>query len=129
MKIKLLDILNISDVIKKIIDDNTLNIDSLFKFKLLGILKEIEISVTNFDIIRNDKIKEYGEEITDENGNVLSIAINKDDKESLKKFSEDMDKIVNSDVTINIQKLKSSDVFNKGVPAEYLITLYPIIEE
>ena len=30
---------------------------------------------------------------------------------------------------INIQKLKPSDVFDKGLPAEYLVGLYPIIEE
>ena len=42
---------------------------------------------------------------------------------------EDMDKIVDSDVEINIQKLKASDVFDKGLPADYLVGLYPIIEE
>ena len=38
-------------------------------------------------------------------------------------------KRVNSEVEVNIQKLKAVDVFDKGLPAEYLVGLYSIIEE
>ena len=125
---KLKDILNINQILKMIIDNSELNIDVLLKFKLLGIMKNIEVPINNFDIIRNEKIKEYGKETEDENGN-KTIGVDINDKECMKKFSDDLNKILDSNVEINIQKLKPSDVFDKGLPAEYLVGLYPIIEE
>ena len=124
MTIKLATVLQLNNLLKSIIDNTELKIDSLFKFRLLGIMKNIENPVNNFETIRNDKIREYGKE--DEEGN---IGISKEDVDALKKFTEDMDKIVDSDVEINIQRLKASDVFDKGLPADYLVGLYPIIEE
>ena len=128
MKIKLGNILEINNVLKSIIDNTELKIDALFKFKLLGIMKSFEIPIANFEVIRNDKIKEYGKELEDENGN-KSIGIDTDDKEAIAKFSEDINKVIESEVNVNINKLKSVDVFDKGLPADYLVRLYPIIEE
>ena len=128
MKIKLRNILEINNVLKQIIDNSDLKIDALFKFKLLGIMKNLEIPVANFDAIRNEKIKEYGKELEDKNGN-KSIGIDADDKETIAKFSEDINKIIDSEVDVNVNKLKSVDVFDKGLPADYLVRLYPIIEE
>ena len=125
---RLKDILNINQILKMIIDNSELNIDTLLKFKLLGIMKNIEVLVNNFEIIRNEKIREYGKETEDKNGN-KTIGIDIDDKECMKKFSDDLNKILDSDVEINIQKLKPSDIFDKGLPAEYLVGLYSIIEE
>lgn len=124
MKIKLKDILQINNILKAIIENSEIKIDPLFKFKLLGILKNIEIPIMNFETIRNEKIREYGKE--NEDGN---IGISNDDTESIKKFSEEMDNVINSDVEVNIQKLKATDVFDKGLPTEYLVGLYSIIEE
>lgn len=128
MKIKLGNILEINNVLKSIIDNTELKIDALFKFKLLGIMKSFEIPIANFEVIRNDKIKEYGKELEDENGN-KSIGIDTDDKDAIAKFSEDINKVIESEVDVNINKLKSIDVFDKGLPADYLVRLYPIIEE
>ena len=128
MKIKLGNILEINNVLKSIIDNTELKIDALFKFKLLGIMKSFEIPIANFEVIRNDKIKEYGKELEDENGN-KSIGIDANDKDAIDKFSEDINKVIDSEVDINIEKLKAIDVFDKGLPTEYLVKLYPIIEE
>ena len=128
MKIKLGNILEINNILKSIIDNTELKIDALFKFKLLGIMKCFEIPIANFEVIRNDKIREYGKELEDENGN-KSIGIDADDKEAIAKFSEDINKVIESEVDVNINKLKSVDVFDKGLPADYLVRLYPIIEE
>ena len=128
MKIKLGNVLEINNVLKSIIDNSELKIDALFKFKLLGIMKSFEIPIANFEVIRNDKIREYGKELEDENGN-KSIGIDADDKEAITKFSEDINKVIESEVDVNINKLKSIDVFDKGLPADYLVKLYPIIEE
>ena len=124
MKIKLGTVLDLNAMLKAIIDNTELKIDSLLKFKLLGILKNIEIPVNNFETIRNEKIREYGKE--NDEGN---IGISADDTESMEKFTKDMNEVINSDVEVNIQKLKAADVFDKGLPADYLVGLYPIIEE
>ena len=124
MKIKLGIVLELNNMLKAIIDNTELKIDSLLKFKLLGILKNIEIPVNNFEAVRNEKIREYGKE--NDEGN---IGISADDTESMEKFTNDMNELVNSDVEVNIQKLKAVDVFDKGLPAEYLVGLYSIIEE
>ena len=124
MKIKLGTVLDLNAMLKAIIDNTELKIDSLLKFKLLGILKNIEIPVNNFEAIRNEKIREYGKE--NDEGN---IGISADDKESMEKFTNDLNEVINSEVEVNIQKLKATDVFDKGLPAEYLVGLYSIIEE
>ena len=128
MKIKLGNVLEINNVLKSIIDNTELKIDALFKFKLLGIMKNFEIPIANFEVIRNEKIKEYGKELEDENGN-KAIGIDANDKDTIVKFSEDINKVIESEVDVNIEKLKAIDVFDKGLPTEYLVKLYPIIEE
>ena len=128
MKIKLGNVLEINNVLKQIIDDTELKIDALFKFRLLGIMKNLEVPIANFNVIRDEKIKEYGKELEDENGN-KSIGIDANDKDAIAKFSEDINKVIDSEVDINIEKLKAIDVFDKGLPTEYLVKLYPIIEE
>ena len=124
MKIKLSNVLELNNMLKAIIDNTELKIDSLLKFKLLGILKNIEIPVNNFEAVRNEKIREYGKE--NDEGN---IGISADDTESMEKFTNDMNEVINSDIEVNFQKLKATDVFDKGLPADYLVGLYPIIEE
>ena len=128
MKIKLGNVLEINNVLKQIIDNSELKIDALFKFRLLGIMKNLEVPIANFNVIRDEKIKEYGKELEDENGN-KSIGIDANDKDEIAKFSEDINKVIDSEVDINIEKLKAIDVFDKGLPTEYLVKLYPIIEE
>lgn len=124
IKLKLSEILNLNQTLKLIIDNSETKIDSLFKFKLLGIMKSLEPHVFNFEIIRNEKIREYGKET--ENGN---IGIDPEDTEAIKKFNDALKEVINSDVSININKLKSNEIFDKGVKAEHLMGLYTIIEE
>ena len=128
MKIKLGNVLEINNVLKQIIDNSELKIDALFKFRLLGIMKNLEVPIANFNVIRDEKIKEYGKELEDENGN-KSIGIDANDKDAIAKFSKDINKVIDAEVEVNIEKLKAIDVFDKGLPTEYLVKLYPIIEE
>lgn len=122
---KLAEVVNLNIVLKKIIDDTSnKKMDALFKFKLLGILKSLEPSASNFELIRNEKIKEYGQK--DENGN---IKIDENDVKAIENVSNALNPILVSDVIVNIEKLKIKDVFDKGVPSEYLIALYGIMEE
>lgn len=123
MKMKLENILALNHILKRIIDNEDLKIDALFKFRLLGIMKSLEVHVMNFETVRNEKIREYGTE--NEDGN---IEISKDDAESLNHFSNALKDVIASDVDVDIRKLKAEDVFNKGLPAEYILGLYSVIE-
>lgn len=124
MKLKLEDILRINNVLKAIIDNSKLKINPSLKFKLLGIMKSIENPVMNFEIIRNEKIREYGTET--ENGN---IEIPNEDSDKIKNFTKDLNEVMKSDIEVNIQKLKSTEIFDRGLPADYLVGLFPLIEE
>lgn len=122
LTLKLKDVLNLNNALKAIIDE--IDIDALLKFRLLGIMKEIENHVTNFNLICNEKISEFGTK--DEEGN---ITIPSEDKEAIRKFNDVMRKVTDSEVSINVIKIKSTEIFSKGIKSEYLIWLYPIIEE
>lgn len=123
MKIKLSDIININQTLKAIIDDEK-NGDALFKFRLLGIMKSFENHIENFEFVRNEKIVEHGKE--DEKGN---FSIDKEDEEAMKNFKNSISKMLDSEVTIDIEKFKASDVFGQGIKTEYLLSLYPLIEK
>ena len=94
------------------------------KFRLLGIMQSIKLNITNFEIIKNEKIVEYGEET--ENG---IYQISNDTPEAIEKFKRDIEQVLNSEVTININMLKPDEVFDQGLASEYLMGLYPIIGE
>lgn len=125
MKMKLKDIMLLNQILKNIIDQDTdRKIQALFKFKILGILKNMESPIANFEVIRNEKIREYGTEREDG-----TISIPEDNEKNIKQFTEDLNSLMESEVEISIEKLKAEDVFNAGVPADFLVGLYGIIEE
>lgn len=126
---KLFEVLNLNQTIKTVIDNHDIKIDAVLKFKLLGFMKDFEPSVLNFETIRNEKIKEFGEPVKNDNDEIISYELNKDNEESINKFKDALEKLLNTEVEIKIRKLKANDVFDKGLPADYLVGLYPIIEE
>lgn len=124
VKMQVGKILNLNDVIKNIIDNKDLMIETSIKFKLLSILKAFESVVYNFNIIKNEKIHEFGSE--NENG---IVSINMEDKENVKKFEKSLQSVIKDEVTIVVDKIKADDIFNKDIPADCLIALYDLIEE
>ena len=121
---KLKDIVRLNIALKMILNNNDLGIDQSLKFKLLGVMKDIETPVANFENARVHKVKEYGKENKDGD-----FSISKDDIESMKKFKNDIDNILDSNVEVDIHKLKPNDVFDKGLSTDFLMALYPIITE
>lgn len=134
------DILKYDDIIKSLIDNAT-DINSLIKFKLLGMLKQFETEVQNFEKIRGELISKYGS--TDDEGRIgiftpikenydsdeeFNKAV-KDYEDSVNKFNEELNVILESDSTTKINKFKAEDIMNAGIPADYLIALYDLIEE
>ena len=121
INLKTREVLAMNYVLKGIIESQS-EVDPLLKFRFLGIARSIEPVVSNFEIVRNEKIKEYGTET--ENG----FVIQKEDTDATAKFYSDMEKIENADVEIHCEKIPSSEIFNNNIKTESLMALYPIIE-
>lgn len=109
-------------ILKGIIDDTRHDIDPLCKFRLLGIIKCLQSHVQHFDVIKNELIMKYGTK--DENGN---YTVNRDDVETMNKINHELTPILNSTVSPDITPLKPEEIFNQGIPSEYLISLYELI--
>lgn len=134
------DILNYNRIIKMLID-NEPNINSLIKFRLLGMLKQFEPAVENYEKIRDELISKYGK--SDDDGRFGIFPPIKDNYDSdekfeeakkefedtIQKFNEEITKIGESESEINIVKFKADDIMNAGIPADYLVVLYDLIEE
>ena len=128
MTLKLKNILEIDNVLKSVIDNKELKVDALLKFQFLGILNKINNIVENYELVKNEKIKEYGTEIKNEDGE-KTIGIKPDDTDAITKFTTDMNKVIDADVEIDIQKLKAESVCNSGLTSNELLILYPIMEQ
>lgn len=124
IKLKVNEVFGLNSILKSIIDNDKVKINVLLKFRLLGIMRSIESHITNFEIIKNEKIIEYGEET--ENG---IYQISKDKPDAMENFKKDIEQVLDSEVTININMLKPAEVFDQGLTSEYLMGLYPIIGE
>lgn len=124
IKLKVNEVLDLNNVLKSIIDNDKVKINVLLKLRLLGIMRSIESHITNFEIVKNEKIIEYGEET--ENG---IYQISKDKPEAIENFKKDIEQVLDSEVTININMLKPGEVFDQGLTSEYLMGLYHIIGE
>lgn len=134
------DVLNYNKAIMTIID-NINNIPALVKFKMLGMCKQFEPIVSNFDSIRQDKIRQYSN--NKEDGSSGIIMPNKDDFENddeytkavaeyedcIKKFTDDIKELLNSEADITVKKFKVDEIMNVGIPSEYLISIYDLMEE
>lgn len=134
------DVLNYNRIIKSLIDNAT-DINTLVKFKMLGMVKQFEPVIQNFNTIRDDLIGKYGTE--NEGGAVGIFEPKKEDYESdeefnkaikkyedtIKSFNEEIESVVNSEADIEIKKFKAEEIMNAGVPSDYLVVLYDLIEE
>lgn len=128
MTLKLKNILDLNNVLKSVIDNKDLKIDALLKFQFLGILNKIGNNIENYELVKNEKIKEYGTEFTDDNGN-KTFGIKPDNVDAIKSFTTDMSNVIDADVEIDIQKLKAENVCNIGLSSDELLVLYPIMEQ
>ena len=122
-KLELYKVINANEILKRLIENKDLNISCILKFKLLGIMKELEPVVANFEYVKNEKIKEYGKETEDG-----KISINEDyDPEAFKKYSKDIQELVST--TVEVNTIKASDVIDKGIPVDALVAIYDLIAE
>lgn len=123
MKTKLSEILVIDKIIKEIVEKSS-DIDLKTKFNLLGVLKGIENYIVNFELIRAEKIKEYGKE----NSETGEIIVEKDTEE-YKKFISEMEELIQAEIEISDSyKIPISDLEKLNLSATVLTSLYPIIK-
>lgn len=123
IKLKLEEVLDVNNTLKKIIDDKNMKLNTLLKFRLLSIMKTLEPHIISFEIIKNEKIVEYGKK----NKDGIS-EIKKEDTEALNKFRNALKPILKNQVTINLELLDPNEIFNSNLRSDYLMRLYPIIK-
>ena len=124
IKLKLNEVVNINNTLSAIIDDSKAKINILLKFRLLGIMNAIKPLIANFEIVKNEKIMEFGKETKDG-----IYQISKDDKKSMAKFRAEIEKVLDSEVSITVESINPEEIIDKGLKSEYLIGLYPIIRQ
>lgn len=118
---KLQEIIYANQVLKTVIDNADIEITPKLKFKLLGIMKEFEPIISNFEVIRNELISQYGTK--DDEGH---ISINREDTESMKNFNNAIQPLIEEEVNVNYEKLSQEEVFT--LPSDVLLALYSLIE-
>lgn len=123
IKVKFEEVLKLNNTLKSILDDGHLKLNVLLKFRFLGVMKALEPHLSSFEVIRNEKIIEYGKK--NSNGD---YQIREDEIDALKKFNAAIGQVLKSTVTVNLEMLSPNEVFNSGLRSDYLMGLYPIIK-
>lgn len=138
MKVK--EILDYNRIIKSIID-NAQDVNALVKFRMLGMLKQFEPIVANFEQVRGEKITQYG--TVSEDGTIGIFKPKEEDfeseddyasamqnyQEAINNVSTDLDEILDSEADVQIKKFKYTDIMDAGLPTDYLVAIYDLIEE
>lgn len=124
IKLRLEDALAAHKVLGTIIDNTELKIDVLLKFRLLSLKTYISPIVSNFEIVKNEKIIEYGKENKDGIFQILPS-----DKTAVNKYTKALKETMDSTVTVVTEKIKPGEIFNKGINSDYLEVLLPFIGE
>lgn len=134
------ELLDYNSSIKTIID-NAKDVSALVKYKLLTMCKQIEPVEETVEKVRLEIINKYGTKKEDGSVGIWEPA--RDDYENdsdydeavtkyhsnIEQFQNDMNSLLNSESDITIKKFKSSEIFDAGLPADYLLAIYNLIEE
>lgn len=134
------ELLDYNSSIKAIID-NAKDVNALVKYKLLTMCKQIEPIEETVEKVRLEIINKYGTKKEDGSVGIWEPA--RDDYENdsdydeavtkyhsnIEQFQNDMNSLLNSESDITIKKFKSSEIFDAGLPADYLLAIYNLIEE
>lgn len=124
--LKMSDLLNATDTLQKL---SQKELKARLALQIARMLKEAEREIQNFNEIRMNLIKKYGEKdesgeiITDDNGNCKIIP------ESVTVFSKELNELVEMEVEINANKIKLDDLDNLDFTPGEMVTLEPFLEE
>jgi predicted glycosyl hydrolase (DUF1957 family) len=116
VKIKLLDILNSKEVLGEM--GKKKDFDGLTSYKVARNIRNINIELENFEKVKTELIRKYGEK--KENGSIEVLESNKD--EYLKQLSE----ILQEEINIDVMQISPEKLF--GVSPFELMSLDWMIE-
>ena len=150
-KVKIGELINAEQALEMVIDGQN-DIDAVTKFKFLQIKRKLEEYAQDYETVRTDCIRKYGE--PQENGDYILKAPVKDDyitkaveegaeeffdadkfeadtkkfEGALKNFNDALNEVANKEVEIDEKDLfKPEDIFNKGIPSRVIEGLMPVI--
>lgn len=126
IKIKMSDLLNSTDTLQKL---SQKELKARLALSIARLLKEAEREIQNFNEVRMNLIKKYGEK--DENGELIT-----DDKNNCKIipdgveiFSKELNDIIDTEIEINANKLRLEDLDNLDFTPSDMAVLEPFISE
>lgn len=134
------EVLNYDRIVKIIIDEMKY-IDVKVRFRFLQMAHQFQPIVKNYNTIREEKITQYGS--THANGQFGIIKPDKDSYENeadyqkavqdydvvFKKFTSELNELLESDAKIEIQRFKPEEIMDSGIPADIMLELYDLIEQ
>lgn len=125
IKVKISDIINGADVLQKLANKE---LKARLAWQTAKLLKAADAELTSFNETRMNLIKKYGnkdeagELITDEKGNCRIT------EELAANFSSELNELLASDIEINANKIKISDLENFDFTPAEMNTLEPFID-
>ena len=125
INIKMNDLLGCTDVLQKLAAKE---LKARLALQIARLLKEAERELANFNEVRMNLIKKYGEKdengelITDENGNC------KIEQVGLDTFSKELNDLVTMEVEINANKIKLDDIDGLDFTPTEMVALEPFID-
>lgn len=116
------EILAYNSLFRGIIDDKNLEIEPVFKFKLLGYIRKFAPEIADFEEFKNDCIRRFGKE---EDGKIF---IDPDDAEAIEKMNASLSPVLKQKSDVLFKKFQIKELFDCGLPAEYLLHFYDLTE-
>lgn len=126
IEVKLRDVINSAEVMRTL---STQQLKGKVAFRVARLLRELEKEFTLFNEKRADLIKEYGQK--DENGE-LKTNENGDfmlEPERAQEFYNMMDELLNTDLSINAEKIAFEDIENVEFTPTQILSIENFIEE
>lgn len=124
--VKLHEIVNSTEPLKKI---NKLPLKATVTYHLGKIIKACEVELKNFYEARTKKIDEYGEK--DSDGKLVADENNivKFSDENKARFTAEIHDLLQTDVTIDVNKINLSVLQNIDIDSETLTPVHWLIQE
>lgn len=126
IKVRLREIIDSTDVLRKLAGEN---LRGRTAFQISKLLKKLEEELDLFNKTRVEIIKKYGEKDdngelkTDDNGNVKIV------EESVNAFNQEMLDLLNQEIEINANPITLDDLENINFTPAEITTLMPFIQE
>lgn len=126
INIKMSDLLNSTETLQKL---SQKELKARLALSIARLLKEAEREIQNFNEVRMNLIKKYGEKdengelITDDNGNCKIVP------DGVEVFSKELNEAISTEIEINANKLRIDDLDNLDFTPSDMAVLEPFIEE